>query len=112
MFVYDGMVRKAQVEDIIVGTVLRRIEKDKEGNTFQATFSDCVVIGIQNDTNNPNHITIVELARPYLYANTLGICSNALMGMEIHKVEMKALLSYYSVVLMSTDKIATYNVRE
>lgn len=120
MYKYDGHTRSPNFEEIEVGTVLRRVDEESVGKNVSmeavSPFSDCVVIGIEKDKrvlvgSISKETTWVELARPYLYADTIGVCPNFLMGVERFKVTLAQVLDAYRVVLMSRGNVAEMNNR-
>lgn len=129
----DGHNVEPNAKVIRMGTVLRMVSAD--GGV--SPFSDTVVIGIWMDDkggnrssfatveealeacrkewglgrpldNNDYRVNVV-LARPYLYASTIGICFNWLTGVEKFSATPTQILKHYKVVEMSTGEAADYN---
>jgi hypothetical protein len=121
----DGHITTPTPEVIRIGTVLRVVGEDSS----ISPFSDNVVIGIT--WNNTSMETLVEafqaiakidgdiqehskieihLARPYLYANTIGSMRNYLQSVEIHSTNLRCILKYYKIVEMSTGEPANYAI--
>lgn len=127
----DGHSVDPNAEIIRKGTILRMISKD--GGI--APFSDTVVIGMYienkqgakqvyetlaaairacNDlypSGENDYRVVVELARPYLYANSIGIFFNCSQYVEKHSTSPNKILNFYKVVEMSTGEAANYNER-
>lgn len=131
----DGHPRKPTSDDIRMGTVLRMTDK----NGAVSPFSDSVVIGIETSDKHGNkqthetmalamafvkkefegatasnvgthdYKTIVHIARPYLYASSIGICFNWLQSVEEYSVNPHHVLENYHVVEMSTGEVAIFN---
>lgn len=125
----DGHPNIPKQEVVRVGTVLRFTGSD--GSV--SPFSDSVVIGISwEDKNKEKHnaLTLAEayremragwgntdtdwrinihLARPYIYADSIGSIHNCLQGVEKYSIGTHHLLRHYKVVEMSTGEAANYN---
>lgn len=89
--------------------------KDKKGNkrsyeTVQAALRECNDMYLLSKPWEDNdHRVVIELARPYLYASSIGICFNWLQSVEKFSTSPNRLLTLYSVVEMSTGEAANYN---
>lgn len=129
-FIGEGEVR--------VGVVVRRFQSDG-GLT---AFSDSVIVGITygeefrrrhfSDLTSAYEAYCAEhrlglgvdkqgtayrgiqifLARPYLYADSVGTSINHLTGVERFVISAGALLDKYNLIEMSTGKPATSNIKE
>ncbi len=138
-YMTDGHTASVAPYLVVPGTILRRVS-NSEGTT--PPFSDTVVTGILTVDKQGYHRSypsleeaisaaglrldgtgvttvgptgeqvIVHLARPYLYANTIGICVGHLAGCEVHSTSADVLIRHYKVVLMSTGKASVYNLRK
>lgn len=95
----DGHLRQLTLDDIQVGLLVRSVGKDNS----QSAFSDCVVIGVMASG--------VVLARPYLFADTIGNLFNHLQGIERFSLTQESLLRNYQGVEMSTGKLSNFNIR-
>lgn len=130
----DGHNVDPNADVIQTGTIIRMVSKD--GGI--GPFSDTTIIGIWLELKNGNkhtyatlamaiskakeeygmdyerynHRVVVELARPYLYASSIGICFNWLTGVEKFSTTPNHIMTMYRVVEMSTGKPATYNNRQ
>lgn len=129
----DGHNVDSNADVIRTGTILRMVSKD--GGV--SPFSDTTVIGIWMEDRKGNKHTyetvgaavkecdkewksvkpwdnndyrvVIELARPYLYASSIGICFNWLTGVEKFSTSPNRILDLYKVVEMSTGEAANYN---
>jgi hypothetical protein len=135
----DGHARAFTEEgEVRIGVVVRRYQSD--GGL--STFSDTVIVGITygeefrrkhfsdltsaytayceemrlglavNRKDTAYRGIQIHLARPYLYADSIGTSINHLTGVEKHSTSAARLLDEYNLIEMSTGKPATSNVRE
>lgn len=137
-FKTDGHVTHVSPYMVVPGTILRMVS-ESEGTTppFSDTTVTCISTidkagnkrtyptleeainaaglrvngtGVSFDGPTGEYV-VVHLARPYVYANTIGICVGHLMGCEVYTATADAIIRMYKVVTMSTGKAAVYNNR-
>jgi hypothetical protein len=124
----DGYTRTPLAEEIKIGAALRR--PNRQPIPYQdglSAFSDSIVLGIWTDEGHrhggrrsyqdgaealkeapKDSIIRVEIARPYLYASTIGICFNWLQGVEHYAATLQQVLENYQVILLASGKVQNY----
>lgn len=135
----DGHVSKMDPERVRVGTLLRMVSddggvapfsdtvvtgiwmEDKQGHkhtydSIKDAQDECSKVWGEDFrpalTRGNDHRVVIELARPYMYASTIGICFNQLTGVSQHRTTPSALQFHYSAVEMSTGEYACFNERD
>lgn len=93
---YDGT-------EIPIGQVVRMRSDATESGADESPFSDSVVIGVRDG--------YVEIARPYAYASTIGICHNVLLGCERVKIDEALFRKRYYRVLTSRQNPHIMSIR-
>jgi len=91
----DGWVRAIVQDDIQAGVVLREVSKEPgfEDGAICSPFADAVILGSNGDN--------VILARPYLYATSVGTTApSALVGYEKFEVPVERLLRADSIYML------------
>lgn len=121
----DGTLETIEVDRLEVGHVLRM----PYSSGVTPAFCDAVVTAIytvsSKDLSNrksfetlgealghaarrEHEFAYVKLSRPYLYADTIGICANWLVGVETYDADGKRLTETHRVVVQSTGAYAKY----
>ncbi len=122
----DGQLHSVEQDDIAAGTVLRMVHRDGTS----APFSDFVVLDAywvnaegrrsslsEEDTAQAIKVGILKgrevvLARPYLYATSVGTtCPTAMTGVETIKVDVASLLkgdSLFRTVRTARGSVHTF----
>lgn len=123
-YVSDGHTVPPDFNLIRIGTMIRRLQHED----VVEPFSDSIVLGIWYEDKNVYKRSFptlaaavewcgaekadvtaiqIELARPYLYADSIGICFNWLSGVERFRCSMNG-INHYRVVVSSRGEPVSF----
>lgn len=114
----DGHMEVIDPARLMVGCIVR----DPHSDGSLASYSDMTVTQIAIIAQHANddrtydtlaaalavnaECVIVRVSRPYLYASTIGLCANWLVGVETFDVGADSLRERFRVVVQSTGEYA------